>query len=548
MLAKFRTFTEIFTCSLLLAFLCVSIHSSPALAQSSAAKASASNSRQVFEYLEANGKLPDPGSLAVKSDYQELDKLVDKFVNKYSKRNELTLTDLEELGKDAAAPLELMYQIQKKIEADKGKSKPAGTAGTCGVAVKDTVMVIPPKAMVEWTSRGNCMDPDRPAPSTNDKFKLIPISELFPAELVPVYEGFMKLTMTNAQARSLQQHMVWALRTTNWANSRAANLKPEHRALLDKSYPNGAAIVERLAASAQAKDTAKKVLNFGLGKVGGQLGQLAQLGFSVNDTQQHLQHLIQTATPAGQNNSGYEYSAIAGEVYTKVVGTGALEAKFIILNASSAPYEFRTVSYAAEAQRKTQRVSMIPPSGKIACRKIAAEGGGGSRDLDIQKLKQAIDKMNKAIASKSVKPGKCWKAMGKFQGTELKNLDQTIQLAVHMYEALGKKQLSASERKTALGPVIAAVSLYLEQLSDTEAALNQLNDNARGFFQNLRAKGLAGLAKDADKAFKDMVICLRQEFGKNAAKGSRGGQLSKKEIKVIEKIADEAGKAGYAVN
>ncbi|MDL2207228.1 hypothetical protein LJB82_00725, partial [Desulfovibrio sp. OttesenSCG-928-M16] len=92
------------------------------------------------------------------------------------------------------------------------------------VASASGAITIPARSMAEWTARGNCLDPDRPAPRYGDKFKLVPIGNIIDPQLLPLYEGFINLTVHDDEARRYQQQIVWAMRTVDKRNSYASSL------------------------------------------------------------------------------------------------------------------------------------------------------------------------------------------------------------------------------------------------------------------------------------------------------------------------------------
>jgi hypothetical protein len=227
-------------------------------------------------------------------------------------------------------------------------------------------MVIPARSQARWTARGNCMDPDRPAPRHGDKFRLIPINRLLDPELVPLYQSFINLTAHDAEAQRYQQQIVWAMRTVNQRRSYASSLGPAQRALLDKSHPGGAALFDGVRQSRVGQEGAMDFL-------AGMLPRISFFGFSIDPAEllnpstapavadNQLEHLINASPGEPLRDTGYEQGRLARGIETTIVGTAPLTMTVTITNNSDTDYVFVPSAWVAEAQRHVQRVTLAPP-------------------------------------------------------------------------------------------------------------------------------------------------------------------------------------------
>ncbi|MDL2207227.1 hypothetical protein LJB82_00720 [Desulfovibrio sp. OttesenSCG-928-M16] len=137
------------------------------------------------------------------------------------------------------------------------------------------------------------------------------------------------------------------------------------KALLDKSLPGGAALFDEVRLSRAGQEGAADFLI-------GLLPRISFFGFSIDlsdlldpdrapavaDNQ--LEQLINM--PAGDLvESGDVASRLTPGIETRITGTAPLTMRVAIVNNSDADFVFVPTQYAAEAQRRVQRVTLAPP-------------------------------------------------------------------------------------------------------------------------------------------------------------------------------------------
>lgn len=349
--------------------------------------------RQVFDAIKAGGTLPSAGAQAT----ARFDAAWSAFVAKYAATTMFTVEQIETVGNDMVPTIRALVamadaegitqysQIKKTPRTAKTpqrqrtvKTQPVSAADQRGIE-------IPPNAMAQWTIKGNCMDPDRPAPGSGDKFQLAPIETLIDSRLVPVYQGFIKLTAHDREAQQYQQQIVWAFRTITKENSYASSMGPKQKAILNRSYPNGAEIFEQVrsseASKAMAMDTLRKLLpSISV------LGQSHNLADLLNPekapqiAEAHLNSLIAMKPSEAIQDTGFEYSEIQDGVYAHVVGASTLTTSIAIVNTTPSTFYFQPALYAAEPQRKVQRVTLTTPPSVQLTQLPAAQNSGGVND------------------------------------------------------------------------------------------------------------------------------------------------------------------------
>ena len=251
-------------------------------------------------------------------------------------------------------------------------------------------ILVPPQSVVTWETDGNCLDPDLPAPRGGDVFQFVPMRPLVQPDLLPLFRRFMILTKTDPQAEVFQQEIVWAILTVGDRHSLCDQLTPEYNALLDRALPAGAQLLARARAEHRVrfaqepeehapprderprrerrKPGPAEALSTLLGMASsanfnkmlspeGVLNEVMRL----TDTGARLQRLQSMPIDEPLRNDGYEYGEVAPGVYSHVVGTKPLAMKLRLANTTTEPYIFDPLDFAAQAQRKTQRVGLSLP-------------------------------------------------------------------------------------------------------------------------------------------------------------------------------------------
>lgn len=253
-----------------------------------------------------------------------------------------------------------------RSEAGTASATATGVPGAPLAAKAPGAIIIPARSTVEWTAAGNCLDPDRPAPRRGDVFRLVPVSGLIDPQLLPLYEAFLRLSVSDAEARRYQQQIVWALRTVDKRNSYASSLGARQKALLDRSLPGGAALFDEVRVS--------KVGEEGVGDfLAALLPRISFFGFSIDladlmnpDTapavaDSQLEQLINMPVEGPENDAAQAKGNLAPGIETRISGAGPLVMRVSISNTSNEDYVFMPTSHAAEPRRHAQRLSLAPP-------------------------------------------------------------------------------------------------------------------------------------------------------------------------------------------
>ena len=319
-----------------------------------------------FNYVDANKRLASayPAKAERQEQYQHIQNAWNAVKSAY-KQQGYSPAFFEKFPQDMQAIFEELAAIKNRADAATGKVTTGAEAVVLNAKTADTV-TIPPYSMVEWITKGNCMDPSRPAPRSGDKFQIIDISDLIDDDLLPLYQGLLRLANTDAAAKRHQQQLVWAFRTVSDSNSYSRSLNQEQMTLLDKAYPNGAALFNSVVQRKQMTNEIKNLIKDVVPSItiGGRTVNPVDLATAKDPAAAisgQVQRLIDLPINEPIKNSGFEYNELAEGVYVHAVGTNYLTVQTRIINATGSTVYFNPLMYSAQAQRETQRVSLAPP-------------------------------------------------------------------------------------------------------------------------------------------------------------------------------------------
>jgi len=229
------------------------------------------------------------------------------------------------------------------------------------------IVTVPPRSVIRWRTRGNCLDPQLPAPRNGDKFRLVKSASLIPADLHPLYKNFIRLTKTDAEAKRHQQQIIWCLRTiSDKYSSYCDRLGEAPKAVLDRAMPRGHQLIEKARKNQKQQEKTLALLR----KIAPQV-KLDGRNVSLVDLidpktapqimEQQLQHLINMPLNESAPDIGYEYTELAPGVFAQAVGDGPLSLVVRVANTTGDPYDFDASLFAAQPQRKAQKITLAPP-------------------------------------------------------------------------------------------------------------------------------------------------------------------------------------------
>ncbi len=304
-----------------------------------------------------------PSSAERSSQYRQVFANLQAFKAKYPN---FSMATPEQLSQDLGAVLvEPIKLIRRALATKNALNADAPTQPV------DGNIVIPPYSMVEWSTKGNCMDPSLPAPRGGDAFQLTSVDLYIEPELMPIYQCIMDKSGNDPYIQQHQQKLVWALRTVNSADkSYADSLSAEQLQVFNECMANGAEVFKdtRRSAASKAKlqNSVRNFLKNTLGSVtiAGTNYNFGDMIFDGSDNQveDHLAALTNMPIDEALKDDGFEFGQIDDDVYTHAVGNGTLSLDIRIVNASGEPYTINPTNFVAHPQRKAQRVSLSPPS------------------------------------------------------------------------------------------------------------------------------------------------------------------------------------------
>lgn len=319
-----------------------------------------------FNYVDTNKRLASafPTKAERQAQYKNIQDAWNAVKSTY-KQNGYTPDFFRTFPQDMKPIMEELAALKNRANTTTGTASADTGQVLLNPKTADTV-TIPPYSMVEWTTKGNCMDPSRPAPRSGDKFQIINSGDLVDDDLMPLYQGLLRLANTDADAKRHQQQLVWAFRTISDSNSYSRSLNQDQIAILNKCYPNGAALYNSVVQRKQITNELKNIVRDVVPSIniGGRTINPVDLATAKDPAAAiggQVQRLIDMPISEPIQNSGFEYNELAEGIYVHAVGTASLTVKMRIINTTGSTVYFNPLLYSAQAQRETQRVSLCPP-------------------------------------------------------------------------------------------------------------------------------------------------------------------------------------------
>ena len=228
--------------------------------------------------------------------------------------------------------------------------------------VKNGGILIPPGVTISFTNRGYCMDPHLPAPKAGEEFQLVPVTQLIPEDLQGIYKKLVtKASSGDPSVQRNMQHLIWALRTAGTDAAFANNLTPQQKRILDRcsEYPGQ---FEEFNANAKANSKALKeligladsFLNVKIGNVSYKASDLLDPDVGSKKINEHINQLIGMSQHLPVEKSGFNFGEIQPGIYTDVQGTGPLQYRAKIANASSREIIFYPANYVGQVGSGTK--------------------------------------------------------------------------------------------------------------------------------------------------------------------------------------------------
>ena len=237
------------------------------------------------------------------------------------------------------------------------------SSGKSGVRfVKNGGILIPPGVTISFTNKGYCMDPHLPAPKAGEEYQLVPMTQLIPEDLQGIYKKLVqKASAGDESVLRNMQHLVWALRTAGTDAAYANNLTAEQKRILDRCSEYSGQF-EEFNANAKANSqmlkellaVADSYLNVKIGGVSYKASDLLDPDIGNKKINEHLNQLITMGNSLPVERSGFNYGELQPGIYTDVQGTGPLQYRAKIANASSREIIFYPANYVGQVGSGTK--------------------------------------------------------------------------------------------------------------------------------------------------------------------------------------------------
>lgn len=211
-----------------------------------------------------------------------------------------------------------------------------------------------------------CMDSNLAAPKRGEAFRIVPMTDLMPPELLPVIKGMMSRP---AGFSYDTQSLVWALRNA-YRNGSPIEMSPDRMAALEATAPGA---TQAIAAYNQKASRTKMAR----GLMDGLLPGMRQNVSSLMDTAKSLSPqqiasdvrdrmaALESMPVAGDINPDAAYTTLAPGVAAQASSPngGAHNAVISIANTTDDPFTFEQTAYVAQSERPVQHLALQLPKG-----------------------------------------------------------------------------------------------------------------------------------------------------------------------------------------
>lgn len=326
------------------------------------------------------------------------------------KQHSLTRATLDGMAQALQPALQALVGYERRKEADYLQANPATARRLTPRAVvnQDGAIVIPPGTSITFQQKSYCLDRTLPAPNRDEKFRLMPITELYPEAMIPLAKSVVVHAMRKPSDRTSVQQILWAMRAAKDCDADLAKLNPRLMRIMDQAHPNGMAAYqaaytescrtgftetrERLrqrmvggtstnplapladtlselgaafsSLPAGLQNLSKRIMNPNV-TINGRPATAADL-FTASQpdadamVESILDDLIARTPKTAIRENNSDHTLLAPGVAAWIVGTNPLAAQYHIVNASSVPFTFDPAKYAVYSERETQRMPILP--------------------------------------------------------------------------------------------------------------------------------------------------------------------------------------------
>ena len=222
-----------------------------------------------------------------------------------------------------------------------------------GPQADGNLITVPPGAETAFSLAGYCMDRTTAAPMSGEKLQLVPITQLIPETVLPVYQAMMQFSAADISKRSEIQNLVWGLRHAADPYPPIKQLNSRQTALLNEAMPNGAKnYQDYLSTQSQASKSTEAQKQLYRAVVGGIQSKLnitlpdaTRTGYSEQDTNTLISALTRMPVE-GVPQAKSEYRLLADGVAAKTIASNLHKINVQIRNTTLAPFTFDANSYA----------------------------------------------------------------------------------------------------------------------------------------------------------------------------------------------------------
>lgn len=211
-----------------------------------------------------------------------------------------------------------------------------------------------------------CMDSNLAAPKSGEAFRIVPMADLMPPELLPVIKGMMARPADHSYDT---QSLVWALRNA-YRNGVPIEMSPERMASLEAAAPGAAQAIATYNQKASRAKMARGLMDNLMPGMRQNVSSIMDTAKSLSPQQiaadvRNQMAALESMPVAGDINPDAAYTTLTPGVVARASSPsgGAHNAVVSIANTTDDQFTFEQTSYVAQSERAVQHLALQLPKG-----------------------------------------------------------------------------------------------------------------------------------------------------------------------------------------
>lgn len=471
--------------------------------------------KRIFDTASRSQVIPQTFMLPSEAQVSKAIDLFHSVRDRYQDTKELNLDQSYEVAQNILPLLRVYLDLHQVTPGS--RKEPEGEVKLAA----DGTLTIPPGHKVTSIQTGYCLDKALGAPGRGEVLTLMPIDNLMPDELVPLYKAIQQKAYRDKDYRSSMQNLMWTLRSAGQPDSLASNATSSTLRDMDAAMPNGARIFvdyhnkhfgQSSAGKPSAGSNGQRVNNpppeysiLGLLNTLTGNGDKNAAGPSAADLFNAFLDGMNKPVTGDHPTDNRNYQMLQPGVASWTIGSSQLTPQIQVINAGDRTFEINFADWVAKPARKAQQIAMYPTLPQYLLREKLPRVPDEAQISLLEQLKKLVDPevlkgLQRFLSDKYLKNASQSKVFADLAMRLLKNNPAAQAMIgampilgnlLSLYEACSGlnwvtgKPLNAFERVAACLGVVPMVGVFKEGLKATAIKVSGMAFAGAGLATNL---------------------------------------------------------------